>query len=168
MAAGQAQLAGTTPAGGTLLADFLSRRKGGQQADVRRARLRPALGAAFRAAVREEIERGRGLIWAAFVFAGGIAVYFALPAEPMALATAGAALVVWLAFLVQAGRGREATPLLVVALLLSGMAAGANDGTGSGSGSGSIAGPAAPRSPALWRVWSIVKTACGWCCGCAK
>lgn len=125
MAAGQAQVAGAAPAGGTLLADFLSRRKGGQQTDVRRARLRPALGAAFRAAVREEIERGRGLIWAAFVFAGGIAVYFALPAEPMAIATIGVALAAWLGFLLQAARGREATSLLVLALLLSGMAAGA-------------------------------------------
>lgn len=124
-AAGQVRAIGPPSAGGALLADFLSRRKGGHKGDVRRARLRPALGQTFRAAVREEIERGRGLIWAAFVFAGGIAVYFALPAEPMALATAGAALAAWLAFLVQAGRGREATPLLVVALLVSGMAAGA-------------------------------------------
>ena len=75
-AAGQVRAAGAPSAGGALLADFLSRRKGGQPGDVRRARLRPALAAAFRMAVREEIERGRGLIWAAFVFAGGIAPLF--------------------------------------------------------------------------------------------
>ncbi len=124
-AAGQARAVGAPSAGGALLADFLSRRKGGRQGDVRRARLRPALATAFRIAVREEIERGRGLIWAAFVFAGGIAVYFALPAEPVAAATAGAALAAWLGFLLKARRGRGAAPLLVVALLVSGTAAGA-------------------------------------------
>ncbi len=124
-AAGQVRAAGAPSAGGALLADFLSRRKGGQPGDVRRARLRPALAAAFRMAVREEIERGRGLIWAAFVFAGGIALYFALPAEPIAAATAGAALAAWLGFLLKARRGRGAAAFLVVALLVSGAAAGA-------------------------------------------
>ncbi|QGZ33329.1 ComEC/Rec2 family competence protein [Stappia indica] len=103
------------------LADLLARR--------RRARTGwhepQGPGTRFAAAASESLAQGRGLAYAALAFTLGIAVYFRLPAEPLVLVLAPAAALAWAGWFLAARRGASALPLLVLALVLSGVFTGA-------------------------------------------
>lgn len=81
-------------------------------------------GTRFAAACRESLAQGRGLAFAALAFSLGIAAYFRLPAEPQVLVVAPATLLAWAGWRLAGRRGAGALPLLVLALVLSGLLAG--------------------------------------------
>ena len=103
------------------LADLLARR--------RRARTRwhesEGPGARFAAAIAESLAQGRGLAWAALAFTLGIAAYFRLPSEPLVPVVALAAALAWAGRFASARRGTHGLVLLGLALVLSGLFAGA-------------------------------------------
>lgn len=81
-------------------------------------------GTRFAAACRESLAQGRGLAFAALAFSLGISAYFRLPAEPQVLVVAPATLLAWAGWRLAGRRGAGALPLLVLALVLSGLLAG--------------------------------------------
>ena len=104
-----------------LLADLLARR--------RRARAgwheTQGAGTRFAAACAESLAQGRGLAFAALAFTFGIAVYFRLPSEPLVPVLALAAILAWAGWFFAARRGVRGLVLLALALVLSGLFAGA-------------------------------------------
>ncbi|WP_172838546.1 ComEC/Rec2 family competence protein [Stappia sp. ES.058] len=78
---------------------------------------------AFSAALRADLDRGRGLVWACVAFVLGIAGYFQLPREPSLLALLTATAALWVFFLAAHRKGRGAWALLACALIMSGAAA---------------------------------------------
>lgn len=107
------------------LAELLARRRSGWNEHTGRPRLRRALLPAFREACAEDLERGRGLVWGALVFACGIAAYFSLPGEPAPLVLSAIVGTAWLAVALAGRAGRGRGVLTAAAILLTGMLAGA-------------------------------------------
>lgn len=77
-------------------------------------------------ALRDDIDRGRGFVWAVLAYAAGIWLYFLLPQEPqlpaVMLATAALAALAWLAWRC----GRASAVLTVAALISAGVAVAAS------------------------------------------
>lgn len=79
-------------------------------------------GGRFRRAVEAELAYGRGLVWAVVAFVFGIALYFALPAEPSPIALTLLAAVLWAAALRRRRAGLASALALGAAMLATGAA----------------------------------------------
>ncbi|WP_051241477.1 ComEC/Rec2 family competence protein [Stappia stellulata] len=99
-----------------LLRSRLLSRKSGRDAEA-------AWYGGFAMAVRADLDRGRGLVWACIAFGLGIAGYFQLPREPSLPALLGVCVFLWGLFLSAHRNGRAAALLLACAVVLSGTAA---------------------------------------------
>jgi len=115
------RLRGPPRPGGRLLAAFFRRRARDRDAAAD-ADGDEGAGRRFRRAVEAELAYGRGLVWAVVAFVFGIALYFALPAEPSPLALALLAGLLWAATLRRRRGGLASALALCGAMLATGAA----------------------------------------------